>query len=188
MSMRSIPPRMGDRGARVKANRPHRRVDQRLTAGSPWAPPPGSWASSEAIRLTMLKCRNRDSRPELALRSAVHRLGRRFLVARRPVPDVKRTADLVFTRAHVAVYLDGCFWHACPRHFVSPKTNSAYWESKISGNVARDRDTDARLAAAGWTVVRIWEHEDTEGAALRVTAVVDAARHAATLSVSTASR
>lgn len=135
----------------------------------------------------MLKCRNRDSRPERALRSAVHHLGLRFLVARRPVSDVRRTADLVFTRAQLAVYLDGCFWHACPVHFVSPKTNVDYWGSKISGNVARDRDTDARLRAAGWSVVRIWEHEDAEAAAARVAAAV-ADAHAARLSASTASR
>jgi DNA mismatch endonuclease (patch repair protein) len=128
----------------------------------------------------MLLCRNRDTRPERALRSAVHRLGLRFWVARRPVPAVRRTADLVFPRARIAVYLDGCFWHACPQHFVPPKTNPQYWEPKIASNVARDRDTDARLAAAGWTVLRIWEHEETAAAARRVAAAVADRRASAT--------
>jgi DNA mismatch endonuclease (patch repair protein) len=98
----------------------------------------------------------------------VHRLGLRYRVAVRPVKEVRRSADLVFAGARVAVFLDGCFWHACPEHFVPPSTNAGYWDAKIAGNVARDRDTDRKLASAGWLVMRIWEHEKAEVGAARV--------------------
>ena len=75
---------------------------------------------------------------------------------------------MVFRSAKVAVFCDGCFWHACPQHFVAPSTNTQYWDQKIARNVARDRDTDKRLTQAGWLVVRIWEHEDPERAAEKV--------------------
>lgn len=137
-----------------------------------WTPPTGSWASSEAIRKTMLGCRSRDTKPEVALRSAVHRLGLRFRVAGSPLPGVRRTADLVFPRAKVAVFLDGCFWHGCPDHYVPPSTNADYWSTKIGGNCARDANTDARLYSAGWAVVRVWEHENPSEAAERISRLV----------------
>ncbi len=65
----------------------------------------------------------------------------------------------------MAVYVDGCFWHRCPVHATDPKNNAQWWAEKLAGNVARDRDTDARLVAEGWTVVRVWEHESAEVAA-----------------------
>jgi DNA mismatch endonuclease (patch repair protein) len=107
----------------------------------------------------MLANRSRDTRPELQIRRAVHAMGLRYRVAIRPEASVRRSADLVFTRARVAVFVDGCFWHGCSVHFRTPATNPDYWSTKIAGNVARDRDTDVRLAEAGWTVVRVWEHE-----------------------------
>lgn len=116
--------------------------------------------------------KGRDTKPELALRSAVHALGMRYRVGVRPVPEVRRTADLVFTRAKVAVFLDGCFWHGCPEHYRPAKRNSGFWQGKIEGNVARDADTDSRLRDAGWTVVRIWEHEDVSVAARRIQNIV----------------
>lgn len=127
-----------------------------------------SWASSEAIRKTMLGCRSRDTAPEKQLRSAIHRLGLRFRVCTRPIKEVRRTADVVFTRRKIAVFLDGCFWHGCPYHFVPPKTNPEYWATKIDGNVRRDRDTDSKLEAAGWTVLRFWEHQDAIDCAVQV--------------------
>lgn len=120
--------------------------------------------------------RGRDTRPELALRSAVHALGLRYRVSARPLPDLRRTADLVFPRAKVAVFLDGCFWHGCPQHHTVAVTNAGYWAQKVLTNRARDRDTDARLAAAGWISVRIWEHEDPRQAAERIREVVLARR------------
>ena len=110
----------------------------------------------------------RDTPAELALRRLLHRAGLRYRVDYRPVPGIRRKADVVFTRAKVAVFVDGCFWHSCPVHGTWPKANAAWWRDKLEGNETRDRDTDAKLAEAGWTVVRIWEHETPDGAATRV--------------------
>ena len=104
--------------------------------------------------------RSRDTKPELALRSAVHALGLRYRVSAKPLPGLRRTADLVFPTARVAVFLDGCFWHGCPQHATRPKSNAQWWQSKLDKNMARDRGTSAHLEAAGWTVLRFWEHED----------------------------
>lgn len=122
--------------------------------------------------------RGRDTGPELALRRAVHALGLRYRVSVRPVPTVRRTADLVFTRARVAVFLDGCFWHGCPRHHTIAATNAAFWARKVDTTRRRDRDTDRRLTEAGWTVLRIWEHEDPVAAAHRVRETVHPPRPA----------
>jgi DNA mismatch endonuclease, patch repair protein len=131
-----------------------------------------SWASSGAVRAVMQANRGRDTRPERALRSATHALGLRYRVGARPLPKLRRTADLVFTRAKVAVFLDGCFWHGCPEHFRPARLNENFWTTKIAGNQERDQDTDRQLAQAGWTVLRVWEHEDPAGAALRIAAAV----------------
>ncbi|GGT91327.1 hypothetical protein GCM10010272_40230 [Streptomyces lateritius] len=117
--------------------------------------------------------RGRDTRPELALRSAVHALGLRYQVSKRPIPTVRRTADLVFTRARLAVFLDGCFWHVCPEHFTVSKTNAEYWATKAKQNPARDRQTDRLLQEAGWAVLRVWEHENPREAAARVRQLYD---------------
>jgi DNA mismatch endonuclease (patch repair protein) len=119
--------------------------------------------------------RRRDTAPELALRSAVHGLGLRYLVASRP-SGAERTADLVFPRAKVAVFMDGCYWHGCPEHFIPPRTNPDYWREKIERNSLRDRDTDAQLEQRGWKVLRVWEHEAALDAAGRVAAAVRSAR------------
>lgn len=132
----------------------------------------GSWASSPAVRAVMRGNKGRDTRPELAVRSAVHALGLRYRVGVSPLPGVRRTADLVFPRAKVAVFVDGCFWHGCPEHHRPARRNPEFWSTKIEGNIARDADTDARLRTAGWTVIRIWEHEPPIAAASRVNAVI----------------
>jgi DNA mismatch endonuclease, patch repair protein len=72
---------------------------------------------------------------------------------------------MVFTRARVAVYVDGCFWHSCPEHATVPKSNRGWWIDKLDANVRRDRDTDRQLEEAGWFAVRVWEHEAPEAAA-----------------------
>jgi DNA mismatch endonuclease (patch repair protein) len=131
-----------------------------------------SWASSEAVKAVMKANRGRDTQPELALRSATHALGLRYRVNTRPLPKLRRTADLVFPRPRVAVFLDGCFWHGCPRHFRPSKLNESFWTTKITDNHKRDRDTDRQLAEAGWTVVRVWEHEDAVDAAQRIALIV----------------
>jgi DNA mismatch endonuclease, patch repair protein len=118
--------------------------------------------------------RAEDTRPEVAVRSAVHALGLRFRKHLSPLAGLRCRADLVFTRQRVVVFVDGCFWHGCPEHGVSPTTNSAYWSAKLGGNIDRDLRNEAALAAAGWTVVRIWEHEDAVEAAHRVAAALRA--------------
>jgi DNA mismatch endonuclease (patch repair protein) len=108
----------------------------------------------------------------LALRRVLHGLGLRYLVHRRPLPGLRRSADVVFPRARVAVFVDGCFWHGCPEHGCRPKVNDWYWQPKLASNQQRDADTNRQLEAAGWAVVRIWEHEDPQVAAQRVEALV----------------
>jgi len=127
----------------------------RSTPPDPGRAPP---ASSPAARTRMQATRRRDTKPELALRRELHRRGRRYRVDRAPLPGMRRRADLVFPRHKVAVYVDGCFWHSCPLHATTPKTNTEWWTAKLAANQARDRDTDQRLRTAGWTTVRIWEH------------------------------
>ncbi|MER5595862.1 very short patch repair endonuclease [Streptomyces sp. NPDC002265] len=127
-----------------------------------WVPPEGSWASSAARRRNMQAIRSRDTTPERLVRRLVHAQGLRYRVAARPLSDLRRTADMVFRPAKVAVFIDGCYWHGCPEHYVSPKTNPGYWSDKVARNVTRDRDTDERLRAAGWLVLRFWEHESAE--------------------------
>jgi DNA mismatch endonuclease (patch repair protein) len=119
--------------------------------------------------------RKRDTKPEIALRRALHARGLRYRVAARPLTEKPWTADIVFSRARVAVFVDGCYWHGCPEHYAEPRTNAAYWVPKIERNRARDLIVDQDLAAAGWTSLRIWEHEPTLAATERVGAVVRAA-------------
>lgn len=132
-------------------------------------------ASSKASLDRMRRQRRRDTRHEGELRSALHRAGLRFFVDR-ALPGMRRRGDIVFPLRRVVVFSDGCFWHGCPEHATWPKANAAWWREKIEANVARDRDTDARLAAAGWTVIRVWEHEDPQQAATRITAHIRAMR------------
>jgi DNA mismatch endonuclease (patch repair protein) len=116
--------------------------------------------------------RKADTRPELALRSAMHRIGMRFRVRLAITAGGMRVIpDIVFTRARVAAFVDGCYWHRCPEHGVSPSSNASYWLTKLAGNVDRDRRVDAALAADGWRVLRIWEHDVTADADAVATAV-----------------
>ncbi|ROQ71662.1 Very short patch repair protein [Streptomyces sp. ADI92-24] len=120
----------------------------------------------------MQAIRSRDTQPERLIRRLVHANGLRYRVAARPLPDLRRTADLVFRPAKVAVFIDGCYWHGCPEHYVAPKTNPGYWSDKVARNVARDRDTDQRLAEAGWLVLRFWEHQSSDACALTIVSTV----------------
>jgi len=134
--------------------------------------PMGSWATTPAIRRVMQGNKSRDTKPEIAVRSAVHALGMRYRVSARPLCDLRRTADLVFRNARVAVFVDGCFWHGCPKHHAPPKTNASYWATKIRGNMSRDEDTTERLRAEGWIVLRFWSHEEPLSVAMQIAKVV----------------
>jgi DNA mismatch endonuclease, patch repair protein len=128
--------------------------------------------SSVGVSERMSRVRRRDTAPELELRSELHRRGLRYRVDRRPLKGIPSRADLVFGPAKVAVYVDGCFWHSCPEHGTMPRSNEAFWQEKLARNQERDATTNAALAEAGWTVVRIWEHEEIAEAADRVEAAV----------------
>lgn len=120
--------------------------------------------------------KGRDTSPELALRKRVHRLGLRYRVNERPIASLRRTADLVFPRWKLVVFVDGCFWHSCPDHGSTPTARRDWWAAKLERTVERDRETNAALRDAGWTVLRIWEHEDADEAAHRVAAALEAIR------------
>jgi DNA mismatch endonuclease, patch repair protein len=125
----------------------------------------------------MSKLGRRDTLPERAIRSELHRRGLRFRVDRAPLPGLRSRADVVFGPARVAVYVDGCFWHSCPEHGTRPKANAEWWERKLDRNQERDRETDRVLAEHGWEVVRIWEHEDPVAAVDRIETTVRGRRH-----------
>ncbi|MFG2642772.1 very short patch repair endonuclease [Streptomyces sp. NPDC048370] len=110
----------------------------------------------------------RDTAPELAVRRLLHASGLRYRV-NVPVPGMpRRTIDIVFGPAKIAVFLDGCFWHGCPEHATQPKANAEWWRTKLDKNMARDRETTQHLEAQGWTVLRFWEHESPTTVALTV--------------------
>ncbi|NIZ90025.1 very short patch repair endonuclease [Kineococcus rubinsiae] len=123
----------------------------------------------------MSRTGRRDTAPELALRRELHRRGLRYLVDTTPPgTNRRRRADVVFRGARVAVFVDGCFWHACPEHFHPPKANAEWWRVKFASIAARDRDTDASLAALGWYPLRVWEHVPAVAAADRVAGMLHA--------------
>ncbi|MDX6697753.1 MAG: mismatch endonuclease, patch repair protein [Solirubrobacteraceae bacterium] len=134
---------------------------------APDSPPPTSAGRSR----NMAAIRRRDTGPERSVRSLLHRAGFRFRVdlpirigSHRPVRP-----DIVFPRARLAVFIDGCWWHGCPQHGRRPHVrNGHYWGPKIAGNMERDRRHTQLLESAGWTVRRYWEHEGSEEIAAQV--------------------
>jgi DNA mismatch endonuclease (patch repair protein) len=117
------------------------------------------------VGVRMSKQRRRDTAPELRLRKLLFARGLRYRVDA-PLPGMSsRRADVLFPRKHVAVFVDGCFWHSCPLHGTLPRSNHDWWVAKLEKNVSRDRGTDAHLLAIGWVVLRFWEHEDMGSAA-----------------------
>ena len=142
--------------------------------GDPTWPVPSSAAATAVMRAN----RGRDTKPEVALRSDLHRRGLRFRKRHTIRLDGRRWTqpDVVFTRERLAIYVDGCFWHRCPVHGTTPRANSAYWTPKLERNVTRDRDTTASLEAEGWTVLRFWEHDPPAEIAGRVEAALAALR------------
>jgi DNA mismatch endonuclease (patch repair protein) len=126
----------------------------------------------------MAAIKRRDTRPELAIRSLLHAAGKRYRVdVRLDLEGARPRPDILFTRARVAVFVDGCFWHCCPAHGRKPGVNGGYWGPKLERNVARDRAADEALWAAEWTVIRIWEHEAPEEGAERIMAALRTTPH-----------
>lgn len=125
--------------------------------------------STPAVTAVMRGNVRRDTRPELRIRSLLHRLGYRFrkdfaIVA----GEIRVRPDIVFTRRRVAVFVDGCYWHRCVEHGTEPRANAGYWRAKLDGNVDRDRRVTTALRAAGWIVLRVWEHEAPEDAVAQI--------------------
>jgi len=133
---------------------------------------PDREAPQAALTKRMSTYPRRDTTPELLLRRELHRRGLRFRVQVKVPGNNRRTIDVAFTRARLAVFVDGCFWHGCPEHGTRPQRNSDWWRWKIQRNQDRDADTDTLLEAAGWSVLRVWEHEDVTSAADRVEQLV----------------
>lgn len=125
-------------------------------------------ATSARMRLV----RRRDTPCEIRLRRALHAKGLRYRVDRQVVSERRTRADIVFTARRVAIFIDGCFWHGCPIHAKMPKRNAAWWLDKMSYNRRRDEQADAALRACGWTVVRVWEHDDPIEAAGQIAALI----------------
>lgn len=121
---------------------------------------PGRRLSAKMSRLA-----RRDTAPELALRRELHRRGLRYRVQMKVPGNNRRTIDIAFTRVRLAVYVDGCFWHACPEHHVHPRANREWWKWKVERNRDRDTDTDRALEGREWEVLRIWEHVNPAEAA-----------------------
>ncbi|GGM37835.1 hypothetical protein GCM10010102_36810 [Promicromonospora citrea] len=120
----------------------------------------------------MSVARRKDTKPELDLRRLLHARGLRYRVTY-PVPGrPRRTMDVAFTRAKVAIFLDGCFWHGCPEHATQPRANADWWRQKLRDNVERDADTTRVLTDQGWTVLRFWEHEEPASIADAIEAVL----------------
>lgn len=127
-----------------------------------------TWKTTAQIARRMSLQARRDTRPEVAIRSALHASGCRFRVSY-PVPDLERCSiDIAFPRRRLAVFVDGCFWHNCPAHGTRPKSNAERWAAKLDVNRARDRLVDTHLAERGWTVLRFWEHEDVQSVCTRI--------------------
>jgi DNA mismatch endonuclease (patch repair protein) len=134
------------------------------------------WASSESARKTMTGNRRRDTNPEVQVRRHLHAAGLRYRVDVKPLPDLRRRADVVFRSLRLAIFIDGCYWHGCPLHGTTPRTNQEYWSAKVAANRKRDEDTNHQLQAAGWQVQRYWEHEPPDAVASHVMRVVNELR------------
>jgi DNA mismatch endonuclease (patch repair protein) len=128
--------------------------------------------SSHEASLRLARVRQKDTNVELALRKELHAKGLRYRLHVPLLTKPRRVPDIVFSSAKVAIFVDGCFWHGCPEHGSWPKSNAQFWREKIEANRARDADTDQRLQASGWQVVRVWAHESAPQAAKRIEEIV----------------
>lgn len=124
--------------------------------------------SSAAVSRRMSTHPRRDTGPELAVRRRLHATGERFRVCVKVPGAPRRSIDIAFTRAKLAAFIDGCFWHGCPQHGQVPTANAQWWSDKLTRNRARDAETTALLACTGWVVLRFWEHERPEDVVLTI--------------------
>ncbi|MBY4574959.1 hypothetical protein ACN94_15425 [Gordonia paraffinivorans] len=132
---------------------------------------------SDAVRRQMQKQRTTGTEVELAVRRALHARGHRYRVDMGGlVPGERFRGDIVWTRARLVVFLDGCFWHVCPEHGTIPKSNREWWQSKLEGNRQRDERATKLLQAEGWKVLRFWEHESPEEIVARIELELEKAR------------
>lgn len=129
-------------------------------------------ASSLRVSEQMSRLPRKDTTPEMALRRLLFASGLRYRVHERVQGMPRRTVDISFPRARVAVFVDGCFWHGCPDHGMTPKANRDWWSRKLDGNRRRDAETSAHLSALGWVVLRFWSHEEPDAMAESVKASV----------------
>ncbi|MGC5015893.1 very short patch repair endonuclease [Streptosporangium sp. DT93] len=141
---------------------------------------------SEGRSRNMRANRRADTKPEVALRRALHQRGYRYRKdLRLDLEGTRVRPDIVFTKKKVAVFVDGCFWHVCPDHGREPVVNEWYWTPKLRRNVERDRAADTALHAAGWCVVRVWEHETlTDALAAVVAALKPVSEHVSDVNAS----
>lgn len=129
--------------------------------------------SSPDVSARMSRQTSRDTSAEWAVRQLLHASGYRYRI-HYPVPGMRRRKiDIAFTRARLAVLIDGCFWHSCPEHATSPKANAEWWRHKLDRNIERDQETNEQLLSEGWTVLRFWEHESPDAVMRQVAAAVE---------------
>lgn len=112
------------------------------------------WLPKETRSRIMSSIRSTHTKPELVLRKALWAEGLRYRLH-----YGREKIDIAFPGKKVAVFVDGCFWHGCPRHFRAPASNKGYWRPKIERNKIRAKEKDRRLRGQGWKIVHIWEHE-----------------------------
>lgn len=134
-------------------------------------------SSTQASR-RMASVRQHNTAAEIALRRELYRNGLRYRVGYVVLKRPRRVADVAFPGVKIAVFVDGCFWHGCPEHATWPKQNAEFWRHKIETNRARDADTNMRLEASGWKVIRVWEHESPVTAAETIARLVAKAKTA----------
>jgi DNA mismatch endonuclease (patch repair protein) len=128
--------------------------------------------SSDAAHKRMKAAKPRDTLPEMRLRAALDSLGVKYEVDEKPIKTLNRKADILIKDKSIVIFVDGCFWHGCPIHGTQSKNNSEFWIAKISRNQERDKDTDQKLIEFGWKVVRVWEHQDPDDAAMMILSLI----------------
>lgn len=102
----------------------------------------------------MSKIRYKDTKPEITFRHLLYNNGYRYRVN-----YGSEKIDIAFPRFRIAIFIDGCFWHGCPKHSHIPKSNRDYWLPKLRRNILRAKEKDLRLYDNGWVIFHIWEHE-----------------------------